>query len=98
MSTPMTNKHKATKDKTHTNLSKIKLAKLCRWVMTQGFLVTVSELSGDTKHQVTLASKQQKKTFHEDTQPWSHIPSSCSVDCIAFLPGIRQEHLSGTAL
>lgn len=61
MSTPMTNKHKATKDKTHTNLSKIKLAKLCRWVMTQGFLVTVSELSGDTKHQVTLASKQQKK-------------------------------------
>ena len=83
MSTPMTNKHKATKDKTHTNLSKIKLAKLCRWV---------------TKHQVTLASKQQKKTFHEDTQPWSHIPSSCSVDCIAFLPGIRQEHLSGTAL
>ena len=45
MSTPMTNKHKATKDKTHTNLSKIKLAKLCRWVMTQGFLVTVKPQS-----------------------------------------------------
>lgn len=76
MSTLMTNRRKAAGVKTHKTLSKLKLAKLCRWVMTQGFLVTASELSGDTKHQVTLAPKQQQTTLPQGTEARSHTPSS----------------------